>query len=465
MLKVNEFERAVDARSNREHLYAKDANVEYTYDGTETDLMQDLQSVSNYIKHHVKNQRPRLKILSDYYEGKTKNIVETTRRKERDMADNRVGHDYASYISDFVNGYFLGNPIQFQDDNDKVIEVMESFNDLNDIESHNRSMGLDLSIYGRAYELMIRNQNDETRVYKSNVLNTFIIYDNTVERNSLMGIRYLNASTLNADEQVINVDLYTSQGVYRFYTSEQQGWVLFPKENNFEYHAFERVPITEFSNNERRKGDYEKVIPLFDLYDNAQSDTANYMSDLNDALLMLKGNLDLTPEEAQKQKKANVLFLEPTVYEDANGNSKEGAVDGEYIYKQYDVAGTEAYKTRIDNDIHMFTNTPNMKDDNFSGTTSGEAMKYKLFGLEQRTKNKEGLFVKGLRRRAKLLETITRNTTAKRSDLDFYTVRYIFNRNLPKSIVEELQAYMSAGGEISKTTLMSLFSIFQDPEL
>lgn len=54
----------------------------------------------------------------------------------------------------------------------------------------------------------------------------------------------------------------------------------------------------------------------------------------------------------------------------------------------------------------MFTNTPNMKDDNFSGTQSGEAMKYKLFGLEQRTKTKEGLFTKGLRRRAKLLETI-----------------------------------------------------------
>ena len=35
-----------------------------------------------------------------------------------------------------------------------------------------------------------------------------------------------------------------------------------------------------------------------------------------------------------------------------------------------------------------------MKDDNFSGTQSGEAMKYKLFGLEQRTKTKEGLFTK-----------------------------------------------------------------------
>ena len=42
----------------------------------------------------------------------------------------------------------------------------------------------------------------------------------------------------------------------------------------------------------------------------------------------------------------------------------------------------------------MFTNTPDMTDENFSGNQSGEAMKYKLFGLEQRTAIKEGLFRK-----------------------------------------------------------------------
>ncbi|OTQ87507.1 hypothetical protein BG31_09035, partial [Bacillus subtilis subsp. subtilis] len=95
-----------------------------------------------------------------------------------------------SYISDFINGYFLGNPIQYQDDDKDVLKAIEAFNDLNDVESHNRSLGLDLSIYGKAYELMIRNQDDETRLYKSDAMSTFIIYDNTVERNSIAGVRY-----------------------------------------------------------------------------------------------------------------------------------------------------------------------------------------------------------------------------------------------------------------------------------
>ncbi|WP_188348734.1 phage portal protein, partial [Staphylococcus aureus] len=131
----------------------------------------------------------------------------------------------------------------------------------------------------------------------------------------------------------------------------------------------------------------------------------------------------------------------------------------------YDVQGTEAYKDRLNSDIHMITNTPNMKDDNFSGTQSRAAMKNKSFGLEQRTNTTEGLLTNGLRRRDKLLETILKNTRSIDANKDFNTVRYGYNRNLTKSLIEELKAYIDSGGKISQTTLISLFSFFQDPEL
>ena len=40
---------------------------------------------------------------------------------------------------------------------------------------------------------------------------------------------------------------------------------------------------------------------------------------------------------------------------------------------------------------------------------------------------------------------------------------FTFTRNLPKSITEEMQMYMSAGGEISQQTLMSLVSFIDNP--
>ena len=203
----------------------------------------------------------------------------------------------------------MGNPIQYQDDDKDVLEAIEAFNDLNDVESHNRSLGLDLSIYGKAYELMIRNQDDETRLYKSDAMSTFVIYDNTIERNSIAGVRYLRTKPIDKtdEDEVFTVDLFTSHGVYRYLTSRTNGLKLTLRETVLN-HSFERMPITEFSNNERRKGDYEKVITLIDLYDNAESDTANYMSDLNDAMLLIKGNLNLDPVEVRNKRKLTCYF-------------------------------------------------------------------------------------------------------------------------------------------------------------
>ncbi|WP_256082459.1 phage portal protein, partial [Staphylococcus aureus] len=127
-------------------------------------------------------------------------------------------------------GYFLGNPIQYQYYDKYVLEAIEAFNDLNDVESHNISLGLDLSIYGKAYELMIRNQEDETRLYKSDAMSTVVIYDNTIERNSIAGVRYLRTKPIDMtdEDEVFTVDLFTSNGVYRYLTSRTSGLKLTP---------------------------------------------------------------------------------------------------------------------------------------------------------------------------------------------------------------------------------------------
>ena len=85
------------------------------------------------------------------------------------------------------------------------------------------------------------------------------------------------------------------------------------------------------------------------------------MSDLNDAMLLIKGNVDLNEEVATLQKQ--VFHLAPPEYATVDDKVTEGNVDAQYIYKQYDVSGVEAYKTRIAKDIHTLTNTPDMTDE------------------------------------------------------------------------------------------------------
>lgn len=463
MAHVNNFETDLEAKQRRDAIYRRDAVEVYKYDGSTIDLLNNPDDISEFISHHLEAQRPRLQMLDDYYQGLNFNVMRVNnRRREKHLADNRVAHDFASYISDFINGYCFGHAIQVQSDKNMTQKAIDSLHNLNDIDSHNRSIGLDLSIFGRAYEYIIRNQDDEVRIYKSDAKNTFVIYDTTVQQNSIAAVRYWKVDE-DEDTDIYHVDFITDQATYFFIASSTTNLKISERKPP-ELHSFGKVTITEFSNNEKRRGDFEKVIPLIDLYDNAQSDTANYMSDLNDAMLLIKGNIDLGDENVVRlQKEANVFHLVPPEYADDNQKVNEGNVDAEYIYKQYDVTGVEAYKDRISRNIHMFTNTPDMTDENFSGNQSGEAMKYKLFGLEQRTSIKEGLFRKGLRRRYKLIgEIMSINRELDKDNIQ--DLVFTFTRNLPKSLVEEMQMYTQAGGQISEQTLMSLVSFIDDPQ-
>ncbi|UTH14760.1 phage portal protein [Macrococcus equipercicus] len=466
---VNNFERDLDYNNHTGIMTNNYINIDYRYGGTNDDLLNDLDTLGKFTEHHISYQAPRLRILSDYYQGKTFNVKKrSTRRADKQMADNRAAHDYAAYVADFINGYFLGNPIDYVVEDETAKEYIESFNDLNDIVSHNRSIGLDLSIYGRAYEYMIRNDKDQVRIYKTDAESTFVIYDDTLEKNSIAAVRYYPASSIDVEwsegELVYNVEVVTDGMTYYFTATSTNNYK--PKQRKEPAaHAFNKVTITEYRANEFRIGDYEKVISLIDLMDSAQSDTANYMSDLNDALLLLIGNFELPTNAAELQKTARIMKLEPPTYETDDNRTTEGHVEGDYIYKKYDVAGAEAYKNRLNNSIHMFTNTPDMSDENFGGNTSGESAKYKLMFLEQRAIIKEGLFAKGLRRRYNLLESIAKTNSELDQSVNLKEMKYKFKRNLPKSMIDELTAYINAGGQISQETLMMLFSFIPDVTL
>lgn len=459
MAKVNEFERGLDDNTYRDMRTDREANINYAYNGD--DITDDLPALRTFILHHYEHQQQRLKTLHSYYEGINVTLLEGYRRKEIDKADHRASHPFAEYISEFTNGYFLGNPVGIK--HEAAHDKLKTVHAYNDIDSLNRELGLDLSIYGRAYELAMKNTKDEYRFYRLKPEETFIIYDNSVEENSIAAVRYYPEDVNTNDESTYTVEVYTDDTIYT-YTMQMQ------VQSNLKYvadesHAFGRVQITEYRNNRDRRGDFEKVLQQIDLYDRAQADTANYMSDLNDALLVISGKTDLDADEASKQKRANILLLEPHEYQDnQTGNIREGSLDAKYIYKQYDVAGSEAYKERLADDIHLLTNTPNMKDDTFGNSASGEALKYKLFGLEQKTVIKEGMFIKGLRRRYKLLQTIMQVDRELESSIDLKEIEYTFVRNLPKSLTEDLKTYSEAGGMLSQSTLLSLVGLVPDAE-
>ena len=137
-------------------------------------------------------------------------------------------------------------------------------------------------------------------------------------------------------------------------------------------------------------------------------------------------------------------------------------MDAGYIYKQYDVAGTEAYKTRLVNDIYKLSHVPNLDDDRFNANNSGIALQYKMIGLEQIKSIKESFYTKALRRRYELIGNIRQELSQTGITADDLT--FTFHTNIPQDVWAEVEKYINANGEVSQATLMELASFIDSSE-
>ena len=82
MAHVNNFERDIERRHQRDKIYRRDSVEVYKYDGQTIDLLDSPDDISKFIGHHLEAQVPRLQMLDDYYQGLNFNIMRNQRRRE-----------------------------------------------------------------------------------------------------------------------------------------------------------------------------------------------------------------------------------------------------------------------------------------------------------------------------------------------------------------------------------------------
>lgn len=480
---MNEF-----LNSTRFNQYANDV---FKMSADEFERIDDLSGqqfidrLHDFINTFLLNQLPRLQELKRYYLADN-NIKRRDTGRDKNRADNRIASDWAKYITVFMQGYMLGNPIQYNSD-DKLLEKIEDFSKQNGADYHDGLIETDLSIYGRAYELVYTDSNAQECITKLAPEQTFVVYDDTIAENSLFGVRFYQ---IKYSETAINsfVEVYTANNVY-YFKSETNSYDNMRLINVSE-HMFNGVPINEYKNNEERLGDFESVLDGIDAYDLSQSELANFQQDMNDAYLVIKGNPATGTAEPEymtdengdvaldqydnpipndnsssdvmnKMLKARLLVLD-------NNSDPDGVnPDAYYLTKSYDTTGAEAYKKRLVDDILRFTFTPDTNDQNFAGTQSGESMKYKLMGNDNLRKTKERLLTRGIMRRLRLLGNVwsIKNSVAtigKQEGLydRINDVQVQFTPNIPQNDEERISQLKELYGIISDETLFNLLGTF-----
>ena len=432
-------------------------NIEKMHESSNThykiesvDVLEDKEEIIKIIRHFEAYQLPRLQLLETYYANNNYTIHRGQRRKNEDKADHRASHGFANAITSFHVNYLTGVPIRIEplEEDDSVGEYISEFNARNDIDAHHSDLATDLSKYGRAYELI--HYGDETNVYLSNPYWTIVIYDESIEMRPIAALRFPKVERGTGAKYVIT--LYTNDRIIEFEPCNLIAEELVEKDVT--EHKFGEVPIIEYSHNRHRYGDYEKVLTQIDLYDAAQSDTANYMTDTNDAVLVISG--DFESSNIEYSKEIDAILLESG--KDIQG--RQTSVDAKYIYKQYDVAGTEAYKKRIEKDIYKFSKTPNLTAESFTGHQSGESKRYMMIDPEQERSNNERILTKGFNRRYRMI--LNNANFVRDFTQEFDGLKYVFTPNMPESIKDDLQTFVSAGGRVSNRTLLAQLPFVED---
>lgn len=408
----------------------------------------DVYKAAEYISLHNSRELPRLVNLQKYYNGLHPVLSRT--KRDSSLSNNRVVINHAAYISNFSSAYLLGQPVSYTAPYNSDISALTDALKKADSTTQDADLALDCSIFGRAYDMVYMSSDEQPypKLARLSPLNTFVVYDDTVEQNPVFAVYYYPVFNAQGNLEKYKCSMQTDRLIYDFEMTSHfaVSVVQEPVE-----HYFGAVPINEIYNNGQRGGDFEQVISLIDAYNLLQSDRINDKEQFVNAILLVKG-VSFGDDNAEKIDNYNALRENGVLEIPAEG------ADASYLTRQFDESSVEVLKNSILNDIHKISCVPDMTDQNFAANASGVAMKYKLLGLEQLTKTKERYFAEGLRYRLQLFA----NVLGVGKSVEVGNIDISFKRSLPANELEIAQTVTQLKDIVPSDLLLSQIPFVTD---
>lgn len=398
-----------------------------------------------YCYEACERQKVRYNRLDKYYN----NDNEINKRIFEDISlpNNKLSHSFARYISTISTAYFMGNGIKYNSEN---TDYIESINDLlydNYFDSYNYEEAKEMSIKGISYELLYINPHGELKTKHIKADSVVPVFSDDLDGFLSCVMRFYKSSSITGFGMQVKeyVDVYTKNQILTY--CKNPNWTL----ENVKLHMFSDVPVIIRRNNEECKGDFEDVICLINAYDSAQSDTLNDLDYFTDAYLTVCGVDEIIEDEGMDSpiqkgkclKQRRILYL------------PDKDCEAKFLTKDINDTATENFKTRVYKDIFFLSLVPNLTDENFSGNLSGVAQKYKLFGLEALTDEKEKYWKSAEKKKLKFLTEYINMKYSKS-----YNAREIetkFDRSQIANLLETSEIINNLRGILSDETLIGMY--------
>lgn len=395
------------------------------------------EELTAYFTSFRRFDRPRLVRLSDYYSGKHE-ILKGQRNSAK--PDNRLVNNFCRSITDTTVGYLLGTPVTYSSDDSTTLSHVEKISLYNDESFQNSALARDLSVFGRAAELVWLDSEKIPRFSVLDPLSVFPIFDETVDHELCAAVRFY---TPKFSRETV-VEVYTADFIetYSFTNGVLEAVDRVP-------HYFGMVPVNFYMNNRDMTGDFEPVLSLVDAYNRLESDCVNDFELFADSYLVISGMGGASHEDIESFRRERVLLVD------------EGG-DARWLTKSTNDSYIEGLKSRIAKDIYRFSSSVDMTEETFgSSSTPGTAIKYRMSAFDNRVRVTEQYFRKALSRRWELISSISEKLGVA---IDWRTLKVRFVRNTPGNLEESATIAQKLDGIVSKKTLHEMLPIVSNAD-
>lgn len=372
--------------------------------------------------------------LKDFYTGN--HAILKQKAKEKYKPDNRLVVNFAKYIVDTFNGYFIGNPVSLFHEDETVNDYLAYIDGYNDQSDNNAELSKICSIYGHGFELLFNDENSEIGITYMTPIDGFVVYDNTIQNKPLFACHY----GLNDDDEEVGY-FYTRDAVYQFATVSGAYTIVEETPN-----VFGDIPMIEYIENEERQSIFENVKTLINAFNKALSEKANDVEYYADAYLKVLG-AEIDEKTLQTLRDTRIINV-----------SGDDTLTVEFMTKPSADGTQENLLERLQKLIFEISMVANISDENFGGS-SGIALRYKLQSMDNLAKSKERKFQSGMSRRYRL---ISNYPTSKIGENEWVNIQYKFTRNVPANLAEEADIAQTLSGIVSEETQVSVLSIVQN---
>lgn len=413
----------------------KDINKEFTI-SDEMELTPEI--LDRFINEH-KGNIVHYKRLVDMYNG-IYDIVLKPKIEESYKPDNRIAVNFAKYITDTFNGYFIGNPIKTTHEDKKVADYLDYLDNYNNQDDNNAELSKICSIYGHGFELIFSDEEGKVAITYLNPMQCFLIFDESIRRKTRYAVRYYK----NAEGKIEGTFSDKNKIIYFMYTNDG---LKFTGERE---HYFGDVPVIEYVENAERKGIFECVESLIHALNKAISEKANDVDYYADAYMKILG--EKIDESVLKS------LRDYRIINVSGENSDRVVVD--FLAKPDNDNTQEHLLDRLERLIFHISMVANISDESF-GNASGVSLKYKLQAMDNLAKTKERKFTAGMNKRYKLISNYP--TSLLKGD-DWVKVRYQFTRNIPSNLLEETEIARNLSGIVSEETQVKVLSVVENPK-